>query len=675
MDPVNRLRTWWQQQTGEEETPFDGDAPVWVVSMFFHLGLIFVLAFWPVYFGESLLGMTFESTPVEEEEELEIPEDFHFDDFRINDEIGAKSEDGSEMALAVAPEISDFSVVPSVTDLAPSEVGEIEINEVFETARGIQFDNLPVKGHVGEGTAGATGAVDRLTHEILLSLEERKTLVVWLFDQSPSMLKQRQEVHDRFDRIYEELGVIEAAGNEAFAQYEDKPLLTSIVSFGDRVSLVMKQPTDNLAEIKEGVKNINLDDTGTERVFSAIYMAANQFKGLRVPDKKTGEPERNVLLVVFTDEAGEDQNGLDQTVKMCRRYEMPVHVVGVPAPFGRKETMVKWIDPDPKFDQTPGWGRVDQGPESFLPERIKLSFEGTARDVRREERIDSGFGPFALTRLCYETGGIYFAVHPNRSVTKSVSRRDTAAYSSHLTQFFDPGVMRKYRPDYVSKDEYLRRLAGNKARTALVQAAKMSWLTPMESPQTSFRKQDEATFTNLLTDAQKQAAKLEPKLASLFEMLKLGEKDRGKEVSPRWQAGYDLAIGRVLATKVRTESYNQMLATAKRGLKPKNPKANMFELVPADEITTGSSMKKAANKAKEYLHRVVDDHAGTPWAYLAEKELERPLGWVWEDEYIAPPKPVARNPNPAANNNPAPAANDAARMMNRKPKRPVPKKL
>ena len=304
-----------------------------------------------------------------------------------------------------------------------------------------------------------------------------------------------------------------------------------------------------------------------------------------------------------------------------------------------------------------------------------MSFEGTARDVRREERIDSGFGPFALTRLCYETGGIYFAVHPNRSVTKSVSRRDTAAYSSHLTQFFDPGVMRKYRPDYVSKDEYLRRLAGNKARTALVQAAKMSWLTPMESPQTSFRKQDEATFTNLLTDAQKQAAKLEPKLASLFEMLKLGEKDRGKEVSPRWQAGYDLAIGRVLATKVRTESYNQMLATAKRGLKPKNPKANMFELVPADEITTGSSMKKAANKAKEYLHRVVDDHAGTPWAYLAEKELERPLGWVWEDEYIAPPKPVARNPNPAANNNPAPAANDAARMMNRKPKRPVPKKL
>ena len=109
---------------------------------------------------------------------------------------------------------------------------------------------------------------------------------------------------------------------------------------------------------------------------------------------------------------------------------IPVYVIGVPAPFGRKETQMKWIDPDPKFDQSPQWGMVEQGPESLLPERIKLSFAGSKAD---EEPMDSGFGPYALTRLCFETGGIYFAVHPNRSLTKTVSRGETAAFSSHLT--------------------------------------------------------------------------------------------------------------------------------------------------------------------------------------------------------------------------------------------------
>ena len=51
-------------------------------------------------------------------------------------------------------------------------------------------------------------------------------------------------------------------------------------------------------------------------------------------------------------------------------------------------------------------------------------------------------------------------------------------------------------------------------------------------------------------------------------MLQQGEADREKETVMRWQAGYDLAMGRTLAAKVRTEGYNAMLAAAKRGLKP-----------------------------------------------------------------------------------------------------------
>ena len=35
------------------------------------------------------------------------------------------------------------------------------------------------------------------------------------------------------------------------------------------------------------------------------------------------------------------------------------------------------------------------------------------------------------------------------------------------------------------------------------------------------------------------------------------------------------------------------------------------------------------DKALEYLNRVVNEHPGTPWAFLAQVELSDPLGWRW----------------------------------------------
>ncbi len=670
MKLINRLRLWWQERTGEEETPFDGDSPTFMASLVFHVMLLLALCFIPMPDKNNQVQLII-TTPLAEkdEPELELPEEFYFNELPAV-EVGANSVSGTEMALSEAPIISEISVVPNPNEVeVESDFSTIEINNMFVEATGLNFNsNLAVKGAAGQGTTGAAGAIDRLTHEILLSLEERKTLVVWVFDQSPSMIKQREEVVERFDKVYRELGVIEAAENPAFKKHADKPLLTSIVCFGDKVSLLTEKPTDNLAEIKEAIASIPPDMTGVERIFSAIYMSADKYKEFRIPSGPKKEPERNVMIIAFTDEAGEDQEqGLDSTVNICRRYEMPVYVVGVPAPFGQKQTMVKWVDPDPKFDQTPGWGAVDQGPESFLPERIKLNFAGSKEE---DDPIDSGFGPFALTRLCYETGGIFFTVHPNRNVNREVNRREVEPYSAHIKYFFDPEVMRKYRPDYVSADEYLRRVGQNKARQVLVEAARASALTPMENPTYRFVKRSEAEFANALSDAQKAAAKLEPKVEQLYQHLAQGEADRLNETNLRWQAGYDLAIGRVLAVKVRTEAYNAMLAQAKTGLKFKDEKNNTWVLEPADNISVGSQYEKLAQKSKMYLERVVNDHPGTPWALLAKRELENPIGWEWKEEFtnISPPG------QGGGNGNAPPPANDARMMLPKgPPKRPVPK--
>lgn len=668
MSLIKNLRTWWQQRTGEEETPFDGESPTFMVSLVVHIIVLVVLAFIRVPDNDRGIKLTITAPIVEKKEEiLELPEEFYFSELPA-EQVGANSNNGTEMALSEAPVVSEISAIPTPNEITETDVAQLEINNMIVEATGLHYNaNLAVKGAAGHGTTGASGAIDRLTHEILLSLEERKTLVVWLFDQSPSMIKQRSEVVDRFDQVYKELGVIEAADNPAFKKHDDKPLLTSIVSFGDKVNLLTEKPTDNLSEIKAAVKGIEMDTSGVERIFSAIYMAADKYKGFRSP-RSDGQPDRNVMIIAFTDEAGEDQAGLDTTVQICRRFEMPVYVVGVPAPFGQKQTMVKWVDPDPKFDQTPGWGAVDQGPETFLPERIKLNFAGSKEE---EDPIDSGFGPYALTRLCYETGGIFFTVHPNRNVNRAVNRGEIEAYSAHIKHFFDPIVMRKYRPDYVSADEYMRRVSQNKARQVLVEAARQSALTPMENPRYRFVKANEAEFANALSEAQKDAAKLEPKVAMLYEHLAQGEADRAKETNVRWQAGYDLAMGRVMAVKARTEAYNAMLAQAKTGLKFKDPKNNTWVLTPADTITVGSQLEKMAQKSKMYLERVVEEHPNTPWALLAKKELENPIGWEWKEEFTN----LAPQGNGAGGNGNAPAPANDARMMLQKgpPKRPVPK--
>src|SRR5436190_2940121 len=488
---IQGLRTWWQKQTGEDETPFDGDSPAFIVSLLVHLGLVIALGLTPLIVPNNQITLTVVSVPeIEKIEELKVPEEVYLSE-QPSEEVGVNSLQGEAMALSEGPIISEVSTIPSHQDLMPEvEVATIEINNAIEVATGLHFNaNVAVKGAAGEGTPGAVGAIDRLTHEILLSLEERKTLVVWCFDATASLIPQRNAIHDRFDKIYEELGIIEAAGNKAFKKHDDEPLLSSIVAFGKNVELVTKKPTSSLAELKSAVKGIKNDDSGDENVFRTVYEVAKLYDKLRYAPPG-GQPERNVMIVVFTDEAGSDQNGLDETVAMCRRYTMPVYVVGVPAPFGRKETMMKWVDPDPKYDQSPKWGVVDQGPESLLPERIRLNFSGSKEE---DLAIDSGFGPYSLTRLCVETGGIYFAVHPNRDVRRAVSRQETQAFSSHISHFFDPASMRRYRPDYVSATEYKKRVSANKARYVLLEAAKTSQLDQLASPNPRLVKSNKAT--------------------------------------------------------------------------------------------------------------------------------------------------------------------------------------
>jgi hypothetical protein len=261
---------------------------------------------------------------------------------------------------------------------------------------GLVQSNQSSKGLTGVGATGTDGAVDRVTYEILQMMEERPTLVVWLFDQSGSLHERKKEIRERFNKIYEELGIVQQSDETLKGKVDDPRLLTSVVAFGDNVNLITPKPLADLEEIQKAIDSIEVDTTGNEKVFTALYLAGEQYKHLR-STRSRKEPERNVMMIVVTDERGDDAEGLDSTIKLYRQFAMPVYVVGSPAPFGREFTYIRYVDPDPQYDQTPTWAQVDQGPESIFPERVQIGFDN---NYFEEPVIDSGFGPFALSMLC-----------------------------------------------------------------------------------------------------------------------------------------------------------------------------------------------------------------------------------------------------------------------------------
>jgi hypothetical protein len=197
--------------------------------------------------------------------------------------------------------------------------------------------------------------------------------------------------------------------------------------------------------------------------------------------------------------------------------------------------------------------------------------------------------------------------------------------------------MKKYQPDYFSEREYRRQLSRNRAQAALVEAAQLSWASPLDDFDTRFPRRDDASLAADLSRAQRAAAIRQPELDRLCKILLDGEVDRPKLRSLRWQAGYDLALGRALAAKVRNDGYNVMLANAKQGMEFKDEANNTWQLRGEVELAN-SSLEKLGLKAERLLKHVVSEHPDTPWAMLANRELATPLGWRWQETYTFIPE-------------------------------------
>jgi hypothetical protein len=394
-------------------------------------------------------------------------------------------------------------------------------------------------------------------------------------------------------------------------------------------------------------RSVPVDESGVENVCGAIQQCLQQYL-VRRPQFRN----RQVLFVVLTDESGDDTPMLEETIGLCQKYKVRVDVIGPSAVLGQRKGYHLYVHPQ---SQMPFYLPVARGPDSGMPERLDLPY--WFRDVPIDwnessrgpwqgayvgwlggsnlESIVSGFSPYALTRLTRETDGQYTIF--DRPGDRSP---------------FNAGRLRAYMPDYRRIDEiqFDLRQDHSALRRAVLTAANFTWNAAGRLNPPSLRIGGNRTapgeFSSLLQrelprqiEKAQQALLIIEQALSVFDSLP-SEQAYEQETSARWRAWFDLTRGRLLAVSVRYKEYilscQRILASA--GQQPVGP--NLLTFYPSMDLLDRQLNAVRFAQAQQLLQRCIQEHQGTPWQYLAERELAEPVGLGFQLQVLPPPRPV-----------------------------------
>lgn len=516
------------------------------------------------------------------------------------------------------------------------------IKELMKEVRRASGPVSPLSASKGiSAAASGAEAAQGIMASLAKDIEEGPVFVVWLLDGSISLLEDRKNLANALQPFYQQYK----------AGPKEKPqLLSAVVAFGERP--IQVQDTTHFGERSLiAIQNLPIDESGIERVMSAIEYAVRRY---------STRARGRLRIIVWTDESGDDTELLEPAIGLCRKSHTVVHVVGPSSVFGSNRGL------QPYTDATTGYRfmlPVMRGPDTCLPERLMLPYWfDSAADVGQwngvmvadgapwyggalRERLLAGIGPYSLTRLALETGGTF-----------------TMLDRPGETQPFDLTAMKNYFPDYGSARDIAEEINKSAFRSAINKAVQMTYQPinlappkmhfftvrdlyypfreslPFYMPPAQFRQQ-------LIQDLAEQAALVTTSLRLIEQSLAaFGENDWGyeyaSEPSLRWRAWHDLTRGRLLAMGIRHKEY---LALSAQLTKPGalDPAVNALSLAPsATTLVNDARTQSMRETAVTLLRRCAERNPGTPWELLANWELENDFGITAIPGVIPPPQPI-----------------------------------
>ncbi|MGE4158250.1 MAG: vWA domain-containing protein [Planctomycetota bacterium] len=217
--------------------------------------------------------------------------------------------------------------------------------------------------------------------------------ICWVLDHSPSMADDVKEITSRIEAL---LGGLNKKG----------AVLNSIVIWSDKPRVHLK-PTVDIKAVKESLTKIPFEGkegSGVENICQAVNMAlANRGRG------------ENAVLVVVTDEAGDDDKQFDKTIDALRSSKVKVLVLSPHAAFGPPV----WNWDIVHYDEArTEFFFAHNGPENGTPEGLydfnfiqRSDWSGTINPMdQRVWATNGGWAPYFLQLMAETTGGKVFAL-------------------------------------------------------------------------------------------------------------------------------------------------------------------------------------------------------------------------------------------------------------------------
>ena len=199
--------------------------------------------------------------------------------------------------------------------------------------------SVSIKGNGAEHVGEVEGAVDRVAIEILRRLEQGRTLVVWAFDASGSLQVERERLSKHIDTVYTHINQLD---EKSLASNEG--MLTAVVAFGHDRKALTTVPTADKTEILEAIHAVPLDTTGVETTFQTVADIVRRWGHY----KDAQGHIYHTMVIVVTDEVGDDEAHLEEAIEVASKARVPVYVLGSQAIFGRTQGYMDYTDPATK---------------------------------------------------------------------------------------------------------------------------------------------------------------------------------------------------------------------------------------------------------------------------------------------------------------------------------------
>jgi len=460
----------------------------------------------------------------------------------------------------------------------------------------------------GEGLRIAPDGLDEALGDMgSTGIFKNRCLLIWLFDESKSMKPHQQLIRRKVDELYENLGITQRDS------VSTRHILTTVCSYGKDFHVELKDPTMDAQKIREAINKVPVDAFGIENYLTAINMALSEYSTY------AQKYSRNIVIIVVTDEAGDDdtkwEDGgnslLEVTVARMKKAKATLLVFGQEA-GGFGYAAEQTYDPTVPKGYSP-YSTVNRGIESAFSEMFPHNW-GLFYSFRATQRVPSGFGPYGASRVCRETGGVYYLLRAS----------DVKSYDYEK-------LLGGYQPELASRLEIAKRNHDNRLRRAImgiIDLFKTTWDDDDKRFGTGFSN-DEAgrraveRCIQIADDWLKLVNEVIERMGTLANVT-------AEDSTKRWEADRDLVFAHLHKIRFQIVQYKMALLDLQQGRKvpPPGDVGWMVYYSGPLRFDEQNRIAEEQKKVQALYQLVIDKHLGTPWEVFARNEMRNLHGYA-----------------------------------------------